>query len=487
MRRTRLTVEPSKARAMVAVRVLLLTAAIPALPGASASGVFAQEPVRVVGAVRDLGTGEPVEGAMVRLASASDAAGELRETLTGPEGTFSFGGVAPGDYALGVRRIGYEDFSIPLEVGAGTPTPVEVGLRTRAVPLQPLNVDVEGRPPRLAETGFYDRLEEGWGTYFEPDWIETRKAGHIRLSRFLSDLQMRAPASRCERVPVYHDRRLIGLADGMGTSRSWSLNPAGRHRSPSGPPPRLLDELSVTDVGAAELYTPSTPIPLFALNDTTIACGAIILWSDWMAQVARIPQIEVDLCEPGGRPGEVALDGFVEDELTEVRLPAAHVFASYPAPGESSLKDLEVRTDSLGRYRLCDLPAGAAVEVTAAYGREMGVSALVEAADGARLRLTVKVTEPGTITGLVVNEGTGRPFGGVPILLVGTDFRAVTSTAGRFSLEGVPPGAYRIRAVCEGFEPASQEVEVTGAGQLRVMLALTPEARLAFTPRRCAT
>ena len=480
-------VKPSRARARAVARALLLTVGIPALPAVGVPDVVAQEPVRVVGAVSDLGTGEPVEGALVRLASASDVAGELRETLTGPEGTFAFEGVAPGDYALGVRRIGYEDFSIPLEIGAGAPAPVEVGLRTRAIPLQPLNVDVEGRPPRLVETGFYDRLEEGWGAYFEPDWIETRSAGHIRLSRFLSDLQMRAPLSRCERVPVYHDRRWIGLSDGSGTSRSWSLNPAGRYRSPAGPPPPLLDELSVTDVGAAELYMPSTPIPLFALNDTTIACGVIILWSDWMAQMAQMPQIEVELCKPGGQAGEVSLDGFVEDELTEVRLPAAHVFASYPAPGESSLKDLEVRTDSLGRYRLCDLPAGAEVQLTAAYGPEMGVPALVEASDGAELKLTVKLTEPGTITGLVVNEGTGRPFGGVPILLVGTDFRAVTSTAGRFLLEGVPPGAYRIRAVCEGFEPASQEVEVTGAGQLRVMLALRPEARLAFAPRRCAT
>ena len=488
MSHTRLMDRPSIRWMRVAARASLLTLGAAAVMGSGArSAVLAQESVRVVGTVRDLATGGPVEGAMVRLAAVSDAAGAVRETLTGSEGAFAFEGVPPGDYALGVRRIGYEDFSIPLEIGPGTRDPLEVGLRTRAIPLQPLNVDVEGRPPRLAETGFYDRLEEGWGTYFEPDWIESNTAGFIGLARFVSNLQMRAPLSRCERVPVYHDRRLIGLAGGSGTSRSWSLNPAGRYQSPVGPPPPLLDELSVTDLGAAELYAPSTPMPLFAVNDTTIRCGVIILWSDWMAQTAQIPQIEVELCEPGGRPGEVALDGFVEDELTEVRLPAAHVFAAYPAPGESSLRDLEVRTDSLGRYRLCDLPAGAEVQLTAAYGREMGVPTLVEAAADPDVKLTIRVTEPGTITGLVVNEGTGRPFGGVPIVVVGTDFHAVTSTAGRFSLEGVPPGSYRIRAMCEGFEAASQDVEVTRAGQVRVMLALRPEARLAFAPRRCTT
>lgn len=468
-------------------RAILLTLGIAVLGGADSAAVAMQEPVRVVGTVRDLAMDAPVGGAMVRLAPVSEVAGAVREALTGSEGAFAFERVAPGDYMLGVRRIGYEDFSIPLEIGPGTPAPVEVGLRTRAIPLQPLNVAVEGRPPRLAETGFYDRLEEGWGTYFEPDWIETSRAGFIGLGQFVANLQMRAPLSRCEGVPVYHDERFIGLSDGSGTSRSWSLNPEGTYRSPSGPPPTLLEELSVTDVGAAELYVPSSAIPLFAVNDTTIRCGVIILWSDWMAQMAEVPRIEVELCEPSGRPGTVSLDGFVEDELTEVRLPAAHVFASLPAPGESSLRDIEVRTDSLGRYRLCDLPAGAEVHLTAAYGREMGVLALAEATAGAELKLTVEVTEPGTITGLVVNEGTGRPFRNVPIVLVGTDFRTVTNSAGRFLLEDVPPGTYRVRAVCEGFEPAAQDVEVTRARQLRVMLPLRPEARLAFVPRRCDT
>ena len=449
---------------------------------AGARALAAQETVRLAGTVTDETTGQPVEGAMVRLA---DFAGSVRETLSGSAGAFVFDAVSPGEYVIGVRRIGYEGLSTPLDIGSEGLAALNLRLTPMAIPLEPLSVDIEGRPPRLAETGFYDRLEEGWGTYFEPEWVRTRSAGYIRLARFVENLQMRAPLSRCSRIPVYYDERFIGLASGWGTSRSRSLNPAGQHRSVAGPPPRLLDELSVTDIGAAELYTPPAPLPPFAFNDTTMACGAVILWSDWMAQTAEIPQITVKLCEPAGRRGAVSLNGSVEDELTEVRLPAAHVFASYDRPGDGRRRDLAVRTDSLGRYRLCDLPAGATVALEASYGTDVGPPIVVDVASGKTARLAVQVTVPGVITGLVVNEGTGRPFRNVPVELVGTDFRAVTNTAGRFSIERLPPGAYRIRAVCEGFESITQDVELVAGASPRVMLALRPDGTLPLPPRRC--
>lgn len=469
---------------IVSVRVWLVASLVVGTwPVAGTGMLAAQETVRVVGSVTDETTSQPVEGAIVRLA---DLAGSVRETLSGGAGGFAFDGVAPGEYMLGVRRIGYEGLSTPLEIGPGAATTLNLRLTPRAIPLDPLNVDVEGRPPRLAETGFYDRLEVGWGTYFEPEWIRTRSTGFIRLSRFVDHLQMRAPLSRCESVPVYYDRRLIGHTAGWGTNAAPSLNPAGRNRPSVDPPPRLLDELSVTDIGAAELYTPPAPIPMFAWTDTTQTCGAIILWSDWMARTAETPQIVVRLCEPAGRLGEVAVEGFVEDDITRVRLPAAHVFASYAAAEEGNRRDLAVRTDSLGRYRLCDLPAGATVTLEAAYGPHAGPAQMVAAAAGAELGLSVPVTVPGVVAGLVIDERTGRPFPNVPVELAGTEFRAVTSTAGRFSLERLPPGWYRIRAVCEGFESITQEVELAPGTSARVLLALRPERTRAFAPRRCA-
>ena len=455
-------------RLAIRLPLLPLTIALVVNGGSGLVALTAQETVRVAGVVTDDGTGAPVEGAAVRLA---DPSGSVRETITGPEGAFVFEAVPPGTYVLGVRRIGYEVLSAPVEVGRDVRS-LDVRLTPEAIPLDPLEVDVEGRPPRLAETGFYERMEEGWGTYFEPDWIEANKAGFTRLSHFMSVLQGRTPALRCPRIQVWLDRRLIGRTDGWGTSRPRSLNPGGTYRSAAGPPPTLLEELSVVDLGAAEIYQPGTKVPFFAWNGETMTCGAFILWSDWTAATVEMPRIDVKLCEPAGRAGEVALDGFVDDEVTAVRLPAAHVIAAYPTAGGRERVETVVRTDSLGRYRLCDLPAGTDVELAAAYGPYEGDRLAVPAAAGAEVRLGVPVTRPGSVTGLVINEVTEEPLEAVRIAVEDTDFRAVTNRTGTFSLEGLPPGTYRIRALCGGFDSYAQTVEVSDGGQVRVVLAL---------------
>ena len=362
---------------------------------------------------------------------------------------------------------------MPLEIGAQAPPRLDVRLTPQAIPLDPLEVGVEGRPPDLVESGFYDRMEEGWGTYFEPEWIEASKVGFVRLRDYLWVLQNRAPLSRCEKVPVYLDRRPIGTTPGWGTDDAY---PGGIFTVGLDRLPPLLEEMSVSDLGAAEVYQPGTKIPMFAWTFTTAVCGAVILWSDWTARLPEIPKIEVKLCESSGRPEEVALDGFVEDEVTEVRLPAAHVSASYANPEDpDGLERVEtvVRTDSLGRYRVCDLPEGAVIHLTPEYGPHAGGPLVaLAAADGDALKLTVPVTSPATITGMVLNEATSALMEGARIVLVDTDFRTVTNAAGRFSLEDLPPGSYTIRAVCAGYTGAAQEVELAEGGNVAVVLRL---------------
>ena len=463
-------------------RVPLLALAIALVAGNAflSDAANAQEAVNVAGTVVDDATGEPIKGATVRLA---DPSGSARETITGPDGAFAFAQVAPGTYTLAVRRFGYEVLSAPLEVGSQAPPRLDVRLQPQAIPLDPLEVGVEGRPPRLVESGFYDRLEEGWGVFVEPQWIEANKAGFVRLSDFMSTLQLRAPLSRCTEVPVYLDRRPVGTTSGWGTSRPFSLNPEGTFRSPVEPAPTLLEELSVYDLGAAELFQPGAKMPLFAWNPRTMTCGVIILWSNWTAATAEIPQIEVELCEPAGRSGEVAVNGLVEDEVTQVRLPAAHVFASYANPEDpNGLERVEtvVRTDSIGRYRLCDLPADVTLELTAAYGPHRGDPSMVVATAHAETRLAVTVTSPGSISGVVVNEVTEQPIEAASVTVAGTNVRASTDRYGRFALEGLSPGTYRITALCGGFDTRVREVGLSAGQQVRVVIGLQSKG----TPRR---
>lgn len=462
---------------LASILTLLCVAGITA--GIGPSPTVGQERMRVTGTVTEDGTDQPIEGATVRLA---DASGSARETITGSDGAFAFAQVMPGEYTLAVRRLGYGLLSTPLEVGAEVPPRLDVRLQPRAIPLEPLEVGVEGRPPRLAESGFYDRMEEGWGVFLEPEWIEANKRGFVRLADFMSTLQLRAPLSRCTEVPVYLDRRPVGTTSGWGTSRPFSLNPAGTFRSPVEPAPTLLEELSVHDLGAAELFQPGAKMPLFAWNPGTMTCGVIILWSNWTAATAEIPKINVTLCESAGRPGDVTLQGVVEDQVTEVRLPAAHVFASYPLFDGSERVDSVVRTDSLGRFRLCDLPAGVEVRLATSYGPHDGDSTVVQAADSNDVKLVVAVTVPSSITGVVTNARTGRPLRQVTVVLVGTEVRTVANGSEGFAFVELAPGSYRVRASCVGFETLEQDVEVPLGGQATVALALTPRNRFV---RRC--
>lgn len=444
-----------------------------------------QEPGRLAGVIRAEESGAPVEGAAVRLVENEEV---LREAVTGPDGTFAFDGLIPGEYVLGVRRIGFAAFSMPVDVGPDGSPPVDVRLALAPVEVAPLNVDVEGRALGLVEAGFYDRLEDGWGTFFEPEWIQTRSAGFTRLTHFVANLQQRAPLSRCPTVPVYYDRRFIGSADGWGTKRARSLNPAGTHRSAAEPPKRLLDELSVTDLGAAELYPTAAPLPLFAFTPEAMTCGAIILWSSWTTRTGEVPQIEVRLCEHAGRVGEVALDGTVEDELTEVRLPAARIRASFAPDGEEALgevREVEVRADSTGRFRLCDLPSGISVTLAPTYGPHPGEAIVLRAESGEKARLVVPVTVPGSVAGRVVNGSTGRGFPAVPVALVGTDFRTVSDGGGRFVLDNLPPGPNEVRAECGGFASPTLRVVISEAQQARVLLVLESEDRSGRDLRRC--
>lgn len=348
----------------------------------------AQEAPRVVGIATDEQTGGAIEGATIQLFRLSVA---FRRTVTDEAGTFTFNEVAPGDYILITQRLGYEGLRTPIRIASSRRAPLTVHLKLipKAVVLDPIDVTVRARPPRLVDSGFYRRMEENWGTFFEPDWIEANTVGYTSLATFLSTLQRRAGESQCRQVPVYLDRRYVGATTAQRRRNSSSRS-------------TLLSELSVSEIGAAEYYPPQSPLPRFAWTGQTMICGAIILWSQWTTQVAdvdvEIPAIDVSLCEPARRLGEGVIEGVVVDEITDVRLPAARVLASYTMAYDAGHYEIEARTDTLGRFRLCDLPLAARVQLTAFYGDYHSmhgneVIPRIHAASENTVRLAVPVTK----------------------------------------------------------------------------------------------
>lgn len=76
-------------------------------------------------------------------------------------------------------------------------------------------------------------------------------------------------------------------------------------------------------------------------------------------------------------------------------------------------------------------------------------------------------TQPptGGVTGRVVLQATGDPVHNVAIVVIGTGRTAVTDPDGRFRIDGIPPGQYRILAQREHLSDAQQAV-VVRAGEI---------------------
>lgn len=86
------------------------------------------------------------------------------------------------------------------------------------------------------------------------------------------------------------------------------------------------------------------------------------------------------------------------------------------------------------------------------------------------------VAQQGSVTGVVQDE-LGAPLNAVSVHIVGTGFRALTNSQGRFLLVGVPHGRHTLEFVRIGYQSAQREVEVGSEPvNLTVQLGYAPLA-----------
>lgn len=79
----------------------------------------------------------------------------------------------------------------------------------------------------------------------------------------------------------------------------------------------------------------------------------------------------------------------------------------------------------------------------------------------------------GTLTGTLSSADTHEPVYGGIIVIVGSTLGGVSDTAGKFSVTGIPPGTYQLRASALGFAPKIiRDVSVTSGGTIRLDIHL---------------
>lgn len=167
----------------------LLCAALALL--ASATPVRAQG--MFTGVVVDNGTNAPVEGASVTLLSQQGR--RMRTVVTGSDGRFSFV-PSPGYYRFRVARVGYVQVNTAHVRVVRDSVDLEIRLRNDAVMLAPITVVARSGRVSPVLSGFYHRMENGFGRYITRDQIERRQPGQITdMLRMLPGVRMTPRAS----------------------------------------------------------------------------------------------------------------------------------------------------------------------------------------------------------------------------------------------------------------------------------------------------
>lgn len=425
------------------------------------TGIRPDQMARVIARLVDSETGAPIAQAFATLTSLD------RRALSDSTGTIVFMDIPPGEHELLVRHIAYGEQTLTLDIESMTSTVLAVELTPVAIAVEPLEVQIEHRPRYLEDEGFYDRRAVGYGTFFDPQFVERwGVGGWAQGKRFINLL--------FDFAPRFHPS-VIGCL-GPGPVVYIDGFRRGQWRSPSGSAEALLETMSTWDIGAVELYPSPNGTPDFAFTpDAT--CGVIVVWTNrWRGRERRLGGGDVALCKPRETDARV-VEGVITDEYTGVLLPGARVLATtYPQGKPQSARTREIVSDRDARYRICDIPLDHALTLQAHTAeRRTAERTLPLEAMIVRNDIRIRVAGPGDVVGRIVDRDTGRPVPAADIAFRGANVRTQADELGFFVLSGVLPGDHVIEVAHLGFEPVERPISVLADRTVDVRVELSAD------------
>jgi hypothetical protein len=223
----------------------------------------ASQTANLVGMVKD-SVGTPISGAEVWIRSTDLFA------HTDEKGGFRLANTPVGSVKVTLRRIGFEQATVDLELRAGRTDSLVISLTSVATNLPGVVVEEESRSKKIL-AGFWDRRSKGFGHFLTRDEIDAKHAQDF------TDLVRATPGIT---IATMGGRRQVRF------SRS-TMSPRG-----DCPPQYWLDGMRVEsasadefppgDIEAIELYAGSATIPSqFAPRAVQVqkTCGAIVIWT----------------------------------------------------------------------------------------------------------------------------------------------------------------------------------------------------------------
>lgn len=226
----------------------------------------------LIGHVASASTGLPIEGARVLFMGSEGGA------ITDEEGNFRIPNAPAGKDSIEVRFLGYEPSYAVLDLPPNVVSRVTLTLSRTVVRIADLTVEVRQTRRARNLSGFVDRLEKGFGTFFTPREIINRNP------RLPSDLLRGEPNVTVGRVA--YGRAEIYLAEGRRLNCPPALYLDGMYQAGM-----QLDDLTREDLGAVEVYKRDVETPMEFMR-TGSTCGAIVVWTpggpgflDWAGEL----------------------------------------------------------------------------------------------------------------------------------------------------------------------------------------------------------
>ena len=185
-----------------------------------------------------------------------------RQVVTDAAGRFALGEFPASRLTVRVRRLGYEERTVDVAVGAaGQATFVEIIVT--AIPAQLEEV--------LVNPSTAGRLRE----FYE------RKRQRQAFARFLeyADVRRLAPASSSELFRSVPGITIRAAPAGGNTIRIRGCQPTVWVDGQRLPGAELDDAVQPTDIGAIEFYPSSAGIPPQYLDPSNRLCGLILVWT----------------------------------------------------------------------------------------------------------------------------------------------------------------------------------------------------------------
>ncbi len=179
--------------------------------------------------------------------------------------------------------------------------------------------------------------------------------------------------------------------------------------------------------------------------------------------------------DPG--PGSTSVGGIITDALTGVPLPRARVAAVGNRTGIRLRRAVvnETRTGPDGAFHLCNMNSAENLSLLVRFGEtEIQESRILPGVNIQDVALTI--SEPVTITGMIVDYITKQPIRGASIRLLGSLFAAVTDSVGRFGISGVPPGKQVISVEQLGYASRIDSLTVFSNEALGLEIELSTDA-----------